>query len=168
MTTRRRRKNGRIALRGNRWYGDFREFADVGGRIEALKLPGHGYGTQDRDIAIKLGAERLEQLEQLRRNKHLLGREKTATLAEYATHHLRAKGRADKVRYQTVLVNEQQLRTFITFVGADRPLESITTEDIQRFDGHLSTLRGISKGTTLSGQTRRHYLNRRDPHAHRS
>ena len=98
-------------------------------------------------------------MEQRRRNKHLLGREKTATLAEYATHHLRAKGRAEKVRYQTVLVNEAQLRVFIAFIGADRPLESITTEHLQRFDAFLSTRRGISKGTTLSGQSQRHYLN---------
>ena len=48
-----------MALRGRRWYGDFREYADVGGRIEALKPKGKGVGTKDRDIAIKLGAERI-------------------------------------------------------------------------------------------------------------
>lgn len=154
-----RRKNGRIALRGRRWYGDFRDFADVGGGIESLKPPGQRYGTTDQDIAAKLAADRVAELEQRRRDKYILGREKEVqSLSEYAAHHLRAKARAGKVRDATIAVCEQQLRVFTEFIGADRPLESIATADIQRFDAYLSTLPG-THGRTLSGQTRRHYLN---------
>ena len=153
-----RRRGSRIGLRGSRWYGDFREFADVGGGIEALKPPNHHYGTTDRDIAAKLASDRVAELEQLRRNKYLLGRDKTSNLKDYAAHHLRVKARTGRVRYETVAANEQQLRTFVAFIGADRPLESITTDDIQRFDSHLASQPG-TRGRTLSGQSRRHYLN---------
>ena len=57
----------------------------------ALKPPGERYATTNPDIAIKLLADRLSDLEQRKRDKILFGREKTATIAEYASHHLRLK-----------------------------------------------------------------------------
>jgi integrase len=130
----------------------------VGGRYEALKPPGERWGTTDREIAVKLLADRIVQLEQRRRDRYLLGRTNSATLAEYSVHHLRVKARSGNVRYETVAGNHRALGVFMDRVGADRPLESITTEDIVEYDTFLSTLPGLY-GQTLSGQSRRHYLN---------
>ena len=147
-----------LSKRGQRYYGDFRGFRKVGGRYEALKPPGERCGTMDRDVAMKLLTDRVAHLEERRRDKYLLGRTKTATLADYTIHHLRVKARSGKVRYETVAVHHRELALFMSQVGADRPLESITTEDIQDYDAYLCTLPGLY-GRTLSGQSRRHYLN---------
>ena len=79
-------------------------------------------------------------------------------LAEYSVHHLRVKARSGEGRYETVAGNHRALGMFMDRVGADRPLESITTEDIVEYDAYLSTLPGLY-GRTLSGQSRRHHLN---------
>ena len=147
-----------LSKRGRRYYGDFRGFRKVGGRYEALKPPGERCGTTDREVAMKLLADRIAQLEQRRRDRYLLGRTKSATLAEYSVHHLRVKARSGKVRYETVAGNHRALGMFMDRVGADRPLESITTEDIVEYDAYLCTLPGLY-GRTLSGQSRRHHLN---------
>ena len=130
----------------------------MGGRYEALRPPGERCGTTDREIAMKLLADRIAQLEERRRDRYLLGRTKSATLAEYSVHHLRVKARSGKVRYETVAGNHRTLSLFMDRVGADRPLECITTEDIVEYDAYLTTLPGLY-GQTLSGQSRRHYLN---------
>ncbi len=52
-----------LSKRGRRYYGDFRGFRKVGGRYEALKPPGERCGTTDREIAMKLLADRIAQLE---------------------------------------------------------------------------------------------------------
>ena len=129
-----------LRRRGRRYYADLRGFRESGGRYEALALPGQRYGTTDRDVAIKLLADRIAELERLRRDRYLLGRAKCATSAEYAPHHLREKARTGKVRDVTVAGNQRELDLFMKVVGADRPLESITIKDIQEYDAYLSTL----------------------------
>ena len=112
-----------LSKRGRRYYGDFRGFRKVGGRYEALRPPGERCGTMDRDVAMKLLTDRVAQLEMRRRDKYLLGRTKTATLADYTIHHLRVKARSGRVRYETIGNNHRELGLFMKFVGADREIE---------------------------------------------
>ena len=65
------RRRTRVYWRGrgseHRAYADFRDFADVGGRREALIWPGETRATIDPDRADKLVADRLRQLEELQK-----------------------------------------------------------------------------------------------------
>ena len=47
----------RIYWRNRKAYGDFRDFADVGGKREALKPVGMRVPTTDPDVAAKLGVD---------------------------------------------------------------------------------------------------------------
>ena len=91
---------------------------------------------RSRDFGYTALADRIAQLEERRRDRYLLGRTKSATLAEYSVHHLRVKARSGRVRYETVAGNHRTLSLFMDRVGADRPLESITTEDIVEYDAY--------------------------------
>ena len=71
-----------------RAYGDFRDFADVGGKREALIPPGAVRATSDPDIAHRLLADRLSELEERRRHRILLGVPRQGKLAEFAQYHL--------------------------------------------------------------------------------
>ncbi len=91
-----RRRRTRIYWRNQggtrRAYADFRDYCDVGGGREALIAPGQFRATEDADVAQKLVADRLRELEQFRRHKLLLGIERRAKLEEFAAHHLIEKG----------------------------------------------------------------------------
>jgi integrase len=185
--TRKRSLKQRIGTRGTstRWYGDFRDYADVGGGIEALKPAGGKRATRDERVALKLASERVQALQRKRLNKDLLGVEKLAHLGEYAARHLRLKAAAGKVREETIFSHEQRLRAAIAFLG-DRPLRSVGVEDVQRWvealsrqpcsvprrclscrevleveglEARCASCGAIRRIRTLSGQSVRHYLN---------
>ena len=44
-------RKGRRYLRGRRWWGDFRDYTDVGGRLEPLVPKGQKLATTDPDEA---------------------------------------------------------------------------------------------------------------------
>lgn len=56
-------------LRSDRAYGDFRAYSEVGGGREALTDRGAAWGTQDVDIAERLFAKRLGELQEKRRGR---------------------------------------------------------------------------------------------------
>jgi len=94
----RKRRGSRIYWRERggecRAYGDFRDFSDVGGKLEALKVKGSKVATTDSDIAAQLVADRVKELEGRRRGRVLLGIDKEATLEAFASHHLLAKAKS--------------------------------------------------------------------------
>src|SRR3989441_2256558 len=65
-----KRKRSRVFWReqggAQRAYADFRDYADVGGRREALMVLGETLATTDLGIAEVLAAKRLAELNQLR------------------------------------------------------------------------------------------------------
>ena len=99
MTPRKRKSRIYWRRRGGarRAYGDFRDYADVGGRREPLIPVGERFATTDPDVATKLAAERLAELEAGRRRRALTGRAEIATLAEQAAAYLVARKRAGSV-----------------------------------------------------------------------
>lgn len=144
-----------------RAYGDFRDFADVGGKREALIPPGATRATTDPDVARKLASDRVAELEAKRRGRVLLGEEqerKGAKLKPFAAHHLREKKRAGKVTDATIEGDENYLSAAVEFFGAGRDLRAIHPSDVS---GWANKLRRESngRGGTLSDATVRKYLN---------
>ena len=80
-----------------RAFGDRRDFADVGGKREALVIVGAKTATTDSVIAESLAAEQFARLQLRRRNKIILGIARRANLAEFASHHLVEKQRSGGV-----------------------------------------------------------------------
>lgn len=183
----RAREAGRIYWRdqGNakRAYADFRDYADVGGRQEALIPPGERRATSDPDIAAVLVVARLEELQERRKNKVLLGLEHETDLGSYVVHHLIEKKKARRVTTAWVADLEQRLKRAITFFegggqrefcrergirfereNGPRELASIKVRDVQQWTAALSETRSGKKGEDgkdllFSPGTVRHYLN---------
>ena len=162
MTGRSRKHGNRVYWRNQgshrRAYGDFRDFSDVGGGREALVPRGAKLATSDPVVAEALSVQRLAALQERRRNKTLLGVERQASLAEFASHHLVQKKKAGRVTDSHLSDTEQRLRLAIEFFGASTDLCSISVQDVQRWVNHLSQRSGV-RGKTLSGGTVRHYIN---------
>ena len=74
-----------------RAYADFRDYSDVGGRLEALTPKGQKRATSDPDVAQALATARLRELEAKRRGRALHGEVNSTTLAEMVRLHLIAK-----------------------------------------------------------------------------
>jgi len=115
---------------GNRRaYADFRDFADVGGKREALICTGTKTAALDPLIAEKLVSERLIELQTRRRNKTVLGLEAQATLAEFAAHHLVEKQRSGRFTVQWLETVQLHLEAAIQFFsngGRALPRDPIT------------------------------------------
>ena len=153
-----KKRTSRVYYRNGRAWGDFRDFNDVGGKLEALVPDGEKQATTDPDVANKLASDRVKELELRRRNKSLLGVERQARLAEYAEHHLVEKKRAGQVTDQWLSHMEDRLRHACSFLGMDRELTTITTRDVQRWAAEVAKKPGRG-GRTLSPGSVRHYLN---------
>lgn len=148
------RKRGGVS----RAYGDFRDFADVGGGQEALKPKDGKTATTDADLAAKLAADRVKELERLRRNKNILGVEKEATLEAFAAHHLIEKNREGKVTEGWLGETEKRLARAVAYFGAEKLLDAISVEAMEGYANHLRALDN-GRGGTISEGTQRHYLN---------
>ncbi len=135
-----------------RAYADLREYADVGGKREALVAPGEKLATSDPTTAQVLLARRLEQLDGLRRGRALHGLAAQASLAEFAREHLVAKATSGKVTELWLQLSELHLERAVEYFGAARDLASITTTDVRTWAEGL-----LASG--LSGGTVRHHLN---------
>jgi integrase len=133
----RKRKGGRIYWRERggvrRAYADFRDYADVGGGREPLKPKGAKLATSDEAVADALVSDRLEALQERRRNKNVLGRERQANLKDYAAHHLLQKSRAARVTDQWLTVSEAHLRTAVEFFGAETDLAAIDPSSVGQY-----------------------------------
>ena len=160
-----KRKRSRVFWReqggAQRAYADFRDYADVGGRREALIVPGETLATTDLGIAEVLAAKRLADLNQLRARRqgravHDLPRE--TTLAEFAREHLIAKAKAGTTTHGWVAESEHYLQRALGFFGEHRPLDTLTVADVRKWSEHLHT-QSNGRGGTMSGGTVRHHLN---------
>jgi integrase len=142
----------RVFKRGGRYWGDFRDYAEVGGRREPLVPDGLHFATTDEVIAQTLATRRLEHLENARRGLVVTGVAKAMTLREAADAHLKAKAAAGKVTDGWLEETEHHLGRAVEFLGASRTVGSIAVADMRRFMESL-----FNEG--LSGGTARHHLN---------
>src|ERR1043166_8221099 len=83
-----RRKDGSTVHRERRAYGDFRDYARWGGKREPLIAPGDTRATSDATVAAVQVAERLKELEALKRGEALGAKRPGATLERFASEHL--------------------------------------------------------------------------------
>ncbi|CAN5124732.1 hypothetical protein BH18GEM1_BH18GEM1_21610 [soil metagenome] len=156
-----RSKGSRVYWRDRRGvrrgYGDFRDYAAVGGGREALIPRGESFATTDPDVAERLAAERVRELERARRGKVLVGAT-GAPLEDYAARHLEAKRKAGRTTPAHLADIKHRLEVAVAYFGPERALDSITVGDVEAFLAHLAE-RANRRGGTLSDSTRRHYLN---------
>ena len=164
----RRRKSGtRLYEKRGRWYADFRDFADVGGKREALIPEAESQATDDADLAVVLQAERLADLKRFRerrRDHQIMGDNvvEDTLLAEYALHHLEELKRAGRSPQWIVQV-QKKLESAVAFFGEGRELRSIRVRDVQRWRVDLGRQKSGRTGpdgraATLSPGTVHHYL----------
>lgn len=149
-----RKRRSRIYLRGSRYWGDFR---DIGGSREPLIPKDQLYATSDPDIAAKLASDRVTELEQRKRNRSILGVDRTSTLADFSRYHLERKAESSEVTTRWIEESEQRLKRAIEFFGSGRELHSIAPRDVQDWVTHLSKMKGRGRG--VSKATIRHHLN---------
>lgn len=159
MTPRKRKSRIYWRVRGGerRAYADFRDYADAGGKLEALTAPGEPRATSDPDVAQALVTARLKELDSLRRSHALHGRRHHAALGDFAARHLVKKKQAGKVTDAWLALNEVFLSRALVFLGADRDLESIRVSDVERWATHLASVKSHG-GRALSAGTVRHHL----------
>ena len=117
-----RKRTTRVYWKRGRAYGDFRA---LGGAREALIPTGDTGATTDPDVATELAARRVKELQEQKRRAVLLGIDRDAGLAEFATEHLKRKAREGRVTRGWVEESEHQLLRGVAFFGAERSLASI-------------------------------------------
>jgi integrase len=135
-----RKRKSRIYWRAARAWGDFRDYADAGGRREPLIATGEKLATEDPDVADGLVVARLAQLRQARQRRRETGRPLSHALAAQTREHLIAKKRAGKVTDGWIAATEGFLRRAVEFFGADRELEDIRPSDVREYAAPLATL----------------------------
>lgn len=141
-----------------RYYGDFRDYADVGGGREALTQPGAAAATTDPDIAQDLAAQRVRALEALRKRKQLSGVARETGLEAFAAYHLEQKAIAGRVERSSLETMEVHLRSAVAHFGATRELGTIDVADVQAWTRELQR-QSNRRDATLSPTTIRKYLN---------
>jgi len=135
-----RKRKSRIYWRGDRAWGDFRDYADSGGTREPLIASGEKLATADSDTAEALAVARLAELRLARRRRHETGRAAVQSLALAVRDHLIAKKKSGKVTDGWVAATEGFLRRAVAFFGANRELEAIRPSDVREYAAHLGTL----------------------------
>jgi hypothetical protein len=160
MTPKRKRSIVYWRSRGGvrRAYRDFREYADLGGRQEALIAPGEKLATTDPVIAHALANARVRDLEAQRRGRVLHGRIKMTSLAAAAALHLVAKAQSGRYTATWLGRLEVYLRRVLAVLGADQDPNAITVEHVRQLVAHLRTQPNRRGGTMGDGNVR-HHLN---------
>jgi integrase len=163
MARRRQRIYWRERGGARRAYGDFRDYADVGGGLQALVVPGEQRAATDPHAAEVLAAQRLNELDALRARRRagaLHQLPKQVTLATFAGEHLVKKAEAGKVTARWLEENQHFLSRAAAYFGAERDLSSITVDDVTRWAGRLLHSRPTGRRSrAMSGGTVRHHLN---------
>lgn len=148
MTPRKRRSRIYWRLRGGqrRAYGDFRDYATVGGGKEALIPDGEELATTDPDVAARLADRRVEQLERLRRERGLFGEVKRSTLEGVSSLHLVAKKESGKFTDTWLDRLQSYLDRSLGILGGQRDPRTVQVEDIRRL---IAELRRLPNGRRL-------------------
>ena len=151
----------------HRFYADFRNFADVGGKREALVAPRQRRATDDPDVAAQVYAARLEELQRKRRILQHEGEvalvqveadEARPRLKAYAAQHLRQKARDDEATPRWLQSMQKHLEAAVGWFGAEADLLSISPKSLTGWINHLRTVDN-GRGGKLSEGSVRKYLN---------
>ena len=143
----RRRQRDRLYYRDGRgWYADLRDFADVGGKLQAVIPPGKSHPTGDRDEASALVSQRLAELQDRREHGAGAG---NPTLRDYARRHLELK-RASRGRAESTITRDAYaLERFLEYFSDGVTLRDITVERL----GDWQAWRSAQPGRHGKGRT---------------
>ena len=124
-----RRRATRLYRRKERYYADFRDFADVGGKQEAMVPPGERWATTDRDVAADIVSERVKELK-ARRKVAPRGEpvHMDPLVEDYARYHLRHK--ATKWKPSTIERDERSLRIVLSHLRTTKRRQSVRLSDV--------------------------------------
>jgi hypothetical protein len=144
-----RKRQRRLYTKRGRYYADFRDYADVGGRKEALIPAGERFATTDKRQARALGRARHQELKALRR----LGLRDTPTdltrLGDFVDHYLVYRASKPDASERRLKQLAQQLEYAVDFFGAETKLRHIDTLAVERY---LAQLAGKARWHRLAGQ----------------
>jgi integrase len=141
-----------------RLYGDFRDYADVGGGQEALRPEGSRFATTCREQARTLAEDRLEELKK-KRLERPSGPAARRRLSVLIPDHLERKAMNREAKGQWLGNVQVHLETAEDFFGPDRDLADIKLREIEEYRHYLSGLPNGKRGGTLSDGSVAHYLN---------
>ena len=151
------RQRSKTKTTSPRYYGDFRDYADVGGALEPLIMTGCRYATTDEEEAAKLAQARLDELEE-KRAKRPVGPAEKRVLEVIIGDHLKRKAKLGEGGEGWLGNVQVHLETFESFFGVERDLADIELKEIEDYRAHLFTLPN-GRGGTLSTGSIAQYLN---------
>ena len=146
----------RIYQKRKRFYGDFRDYRDVGGKLEALVPEGARLrrATTDYTEAMRCLTRRVDELELLRRATGPCL--ESPQLKDYAVHHLSQKAAA--LRSESVRRDEFSLLHFLKYFGDDIRLREINVAGITDYLRWRRTQPGSRRDSSVSAATLRREL----------
>ena len=128
-----RNKKRRLYRKDGRFYLDARDYADVGGRQEALIPPGERHATTDRTRARRLARARLADLRAARRRPATEPGVDLTRLGDFVDHHLEREALETTRSKASLSILEHQLEVAVDHFGADTRLRDIRTVDIRAY-----------------------------------
>jgi integrase len=155
-----KRRDSRVYWRerggARRAYGDFRDFADVGGGREALVASGARRATTDPDVAQSLAAQRVRELDGLRRGRALNSEAPRMTLADAAARHLIAKAESQRFTREWLAHQQAYLDRVLGILGGQTQLVRVTVERVRGLVAALRRLPNRRGGAMSDGNVRHH------------
>lgn len=152
----------KMYLRGKRWWGDFRAFADVGGDREPLTPEGATYATTDEDEAEAIYDDRIRELKHLRAAKIKPG--KKVRMRAFAPKFLKLKARLGDTTKSTMTRLEQALRVGLRCLrdadgnSIDPYLHEHTAADAGEVMAHIKEYVSPHTKKKLSSRSQRYAL----------
>ena len=129
------------------------------GRLEPLVAPGERFATTDPDVATRLAAQRLQEIETARRRRAFHGGRAVETqLGAFARLHLIAKKKSGKFTDSWLESAELFLERAVTYFGSERELDTIRVSEVRSWITHLESTITPAK-RRLGPGTIRHHLN---------
>ena len=159
-----RKRTSRLYRKGGRFYADFRDFRDVGGKQSPMIPPGTSGATDDPDVAQRLMLVELARLQGLRRQAVALSAtDYRARLGPVVREFLAVEREAidgDKPKALTrswLRTMTGHLERAMDHFGEERPLDGIDPADVEAW---LEWIRRTVKGRSgaLSGDSLRHHM----------
>lgn len=139
-----------------RYYADFRDFSDVGGKQEALKPNGSRSATSDKKIAVALARARLEELKRIRRRANG-GTPADRSFDALVVPYLRERRKAQEVGDQWLENVRTHLERAAQYFGSSTDLATISPRQVERYGAWLIT-QPNGRGGTLSGGSAHQHL----------
>lgn len=134
------------------YQGDFRQYADVGGKRVILREPGEKWGVACAKRAVALYEKMREALEETRKSIGYTALEYDPRLGPVALAHLRAQKEADSHASSTVAAEANILMHLVLTLDNPR-LSEVTGPRLESYIKKRKTEPGVRAGTTVSPRT---------------